>query len=100
MSAEPWPTEDAATKAVDAAARAYYDEQIKARREVFPPSAVFPTFDELEPEVRLGLREGVLPLVWAAVAALPDPRYATWTEGVIAGGNGLDTTDNPYPSGL
>lgn len=92
-----WPTEEAATLAVDAAAKAAYDDNIKARKEVFPPSATFPEWDDLHPTEKLQIRESVLPLVWAALAALPDPRYTAWEAGMIASYEDRDSP-NPYPS--
>lgn len=97
-NAEPWPTEDAATKAVDAAARDAYE---RYRRTLAPREA--PEFDELEANVRLHFREVVLPTVWAALTALPDPRYAAFEQGAASveyAGGGVTYGDNPYSSGL
>jgi hypothetical protein len=91
---EPWPTEEAATAAVDAVARKVYEQQ-------FPPGSQFPTFDELPANDKVTVRNSVLPLVWTALEALPDPRYAAWEQGLQAG---ISTTSaqfsNPYSSGL
>lgn len=97
MTAEAWPTEDAATKAVDAAARAAYEAGVKARREVFPPSATFPEFDELSANEKVTVKNGVLPWVWAALEALPDPRHGAWVEGLYCSLRHGYEDDNPYP---
>lgn len=100
-NAEPWPTEDAATKAVDAAARRAWEVDVAKRRTVFPPGMKFPDFDDLEPTQKLEIRNAVLPLVWAALTALPDPRYAAFEQGAEAGQAwGANYAENPYPSGL
>ena len=93
-----WPTEDAATKAVDAAARKLRE----LHKKTMPPSA--PDFDDMPPTVQLEYREMVLPLVWAALASLPDPRYAAWAEGLAHGQRpgvvaAVAHLDNPYTPG-
>lgn len=108
-----WPTEDLATRAVDAAARYAY-EQWSMKRDDLPPGAVMPPYDDLDALMRLDIRQQVLPIVWAALTDLPDPRYAAWVEGYSAGssdgafeasGSGnipglVYPHENPYPSGL
>ena len=104
---ESWPTEEAATKAVNAAAREVYERLRQARM------GDAPTWDVLDAPTKLPFREAVLPTVWAALTALPDPRYAAWEEGYAGGisdaafeceGYGTPPTpyphENPYPSGL
>lgn len=59
-------TEHQATVAVDAAARRNYDLQADGLDGA-------PPFDDLHRTVQLELRELVLPIVWAALEALPDP---------------------------
>lgn len=106
-AAEAWPTEDLATKAVDAGARASYE------RAVANYADEVPSWADLDPIQKLALRESVLPLIWAALTDLPDPRYAAWEEGRAAGSSdtafeseGYGTPpssyphENPYPSGL
>lgn len=113
MSAEAWPTEAAATAAVEAVARKAYEDQRRATvEETRIAIELFPDWDHIGPVVQLQWRERVLPLVWATIAALPDPRFATWTEGYAAGrsdgiyeevGFGPNPSyphENPYPSGL
>lgn len=105
MSAEPWPTEEAATKAVEAAARKVYETDLENSRQVFPPGVVFATWEQLSPNKRLEIRQQVLPVVWAALEALSDPRHAAWANGYHAGvmdefRSEADSSDNPYPSGL
>lgn len=99
MGAEAWPTEAAATAAVDAAARKAWDDV----RGALTPSLSRTEFDDLPVERRLEIRNGVLGMVWAALEALPDPRHAAWQQGHdtaydIHPGNPAAT--NPYPSGL
>lgn len=104
-AAEAWPTEDLATKAVDAAAKDLFQRS--------NPKALT-SWEDLDAGVKLEIRSAVLPVVWAALTDLPDPRYAAWTEGHIAGssdgafeasGSGdieglVYPHENPYPSGL
>ena len=110
---EAWPTEDAATKAVDAAARVQW-ENIRQAYAMDPHPQFLPEFDLLPAAKRLEVRQTVLPTIWEALKALPDPRYAAWAEGYAAGSS--DTAfesegsgnppglvyphENPYPSGL
>ena len=107
MSDQAWPTEDMGTKAVEAAARTYYE------RSVANYADQVPTWDQLSMVDRRNLKDVVLPIVWAALTALPDPRYAAFEEGRAAGssdtafeceGSGTPPSsyphENPYPSGL
>lgn len=57
------PTEHEGTVAVDAAARAVWAARYPAPE---------PGFDDLPPLMQNAVREEVLPLVWAALEALPD----------------------------
>lgn len=105
-AAEAWPTEDLATAAVDKAARKFFEDRY--------PEPRMRQYDDLMPSQKLALRQSVLPIVWAALTDLPDPRYAAWTEGYVAGssdgafeasGSGnipglVYPHENPYPSGL
>lgn len=99
MSAEAWPTEVAATAAVEAAARKTYEDGIAARAQVYPDGVELTSWDDLHAVGKLEVRNAVLPIVWAALAALPDPRYAVFEEGYAAGRT-HSTEGNPYPSGL
>lgn len=100
MSAEAWPTEAAATAAVEAAARKVYEISVANHREVAPPDTQFAEYDDLDPMLKLAYREAALPTVWAALQALPDPRHAAWEQGYIAADNGRSEDASPYPSGL
>lgn len=112
MNAEAWPTEAAATAAVEAAAKKAYDMEVEVRRHAFPPGVIFREWEQIEPAQKIRLRVAVLPLVWAALGAVPDPRHVAWAEGREAGhadamyeerGTGANSTyphENPYPSGL
>lgn len=71
------PTEQESTVAVDAAARTLYAST------GFPQTA--PAFDDLDPLAQNRIRETVLPLVWAALQALPDRRAEGWENGVKTG---------------
>lgn len=109
---EAWPTEHAATVAVDAAARAAYEADVEQRRKVFPPGVRFRTWEQYPADKKLEIRQAVLPIVWAALAALPDPRHGAWAEGREAGYDDAMYEErgvgpypayphkNPYPSGL
>lgn len=105
MAAEAWPTEDLATKAVDAAARDAFERFKEA------DGGITLDWDDLDAVTKLRFRESVLPIVWAALTSLPDPRYAAWEEGKIAGADDAMYEErgvgpypdypheNPYPSG-
>lgn len=97
MSVEAWPTEEAATVAVDVAARKVFEAQ---RPDI--PGVPQVEWEHLSPTVKLGIRESVLPIIWAALAALPDPRYAAWIEGFEEGSDDTfgSTGACPYPSGV
>ncbi len=64
------PTEHEGTVAVDAAARRYWESRKKELADHGAPNAL-PEFDDLEPLQQNGVREFVLPFVWAALEALP-----------------------------
>ena len=70
-----WPRESDATVAVEAAAKRAYDDWRASH------NAHTPEWEDLGPVHQLRFREGVLPLVWAALEALPDPRREAWEEG-------------------
>jgi hypothetical protein len=93
-TAESWPTEDAATGAVDAAARDAWTRFAATKSWDGNP----PGFDDLDATVQLQFREVVLPAVWAALTALPDPRYAAWEQGRTAGEIFQGIAENPYPA--
>lgn len=84
-----WPTEDMATKALEAAARKLYNDQASE-----DPGS--PSYDELSPVSKNEIKVALLPAVWAALEALPDPRFTAWEQGYQA----VDSNENPYPSGL
>lgn len=101
-----WPTEEAATKAVDAAARRVHQDWADEILEKL--GATVQPFDEMPPAEQLPFRESVLPVVWAALTALPDPRYAAYEHGFADGeqherwrrDGGSKPANNPYPSNL
>lgn len=93
MSAEQWPTEDAATKAVDAAAKNFFERAVKAQGG--DPDGV-DAWENQEPTIKNVWRQQVLPIVWAALQALPDPRSTAWLQGLYAGLRGGYEDDNPY----
>lgn len=109
MAAEQWPTEEAATVAVDAAARHSYEagraKALESLERAAQTGASIPEWDALHPVAKQAVKNEVLPVVWAALQALPDPRYAVYEEG-YADGYGVHPGDqshpngNPYPSGL
>lgn len=82
------------TVIVDAAAKGRYAEAIQRAAREF--DARLPEWDELPPLEKNRWREAVMMTVWDAVAAMPDPRYAAWLEGLNA--YPLTADDNPYPA--
>lgn len=95
-------TDDQITVATYAAAEHAYNEQVKQAREILPPAAgaALPTWDEVDQGVKNGIVDAVIPIVWAVLTALPEPRYGAWVEGFVAAKSGEDVIDdNPYPSG-
>lgn len=98
--AEAWPREADATVAVEAAARKTYEDGMAARAEVYPEGTQFTPWDDLGPVGKLEVRNAVLPIVWAALAALPDPRHEAWAEGFNCDYEGDGWPPNPYPSDL
>lgn len=102
-------SEHDATLAVDAAAQAVFAASRKAVFDTLPPetAARLADWDGIGPVQQLEWRQQVLPLVWAALGALPDQRHTAWLEGHQAGlddGNrwydGIMNQDavNPYPA--
>lgn len=94
MSAEQWPTEAAATAAVEALAEKLFSGQRPGQ-----------SWADADPLVKHHIRESVLPLVWDVINVLPDPRHAAWEEGWSAGeshdrlvANGYPMRENPYPA--
>lgn len=110
MTAEAWPTEAAATVAVEAAARKAYEDTLNDYQSRHGGKVT--PWEQATPALKLSWRDHVLPVVWAALQALPDPRYAAWEEGREGGyddamyeerGVGANSEyphKNPYPSGL
>lgn len=101
MTDASWPTEAMATVAVDAAARNFYETNVTV-----PEGGSKPSFDDLPATAKLQFRQAVLPIVWAALSALPDPRRVAWFEGYhFWYNNDLPPEHrdygegNPYPSG-
>jgi hypothetical protein len=85
------------TPAVEAAARAAYEAQLAETAEQTQiPIERYAGWDAIGPVAQLGWRQIVLPIVTAAIDAVPDPRYAVWVEGHLAPNNAV----NPYPSGV
>lgn len=89
--------EGEATVAVEAAARKAYETNVENRRRVFPPGVKFRGWDELDPITKNGWREDVLPLIWAALEALPDRSRGLWLEGYYAHESGIHEEACPYP---
>ena len=96
------PTEHEGTVAVDAAARKMYADYADRLRSQNVPDVAIAEFDHLAPTIRNQWREAALPLVWAALEALPDRRAAAWDQGYACGlgdyGKSDDETQaaNPY----
>jgi len=89
------PTEHEGTVALDAAARLYLETQVPGEK-----------WDNLDAVQRQAVKQMLLPMVWAALEALPDRRHSAWAEGFKAGGpmHDVDLNDpdahtrNPYPA--
>lgn len=96
MSDKAWPRESDATVAVDAAARKLYDDMVAEHHKLSNEGPFFPHWDLLEPTTKLGYRQQVLTVVWAALSALPDPRHTAWLEGLYCGLRQGYEDDNPY----
>lgn len=97
---EAWPTEAAATAAVEAVARkAFEDARTETAEATKIPIERYADWEHAGAVVQLQWRQRVLPLVWATIEALPDPRYLVFEEGYEAGRT-HSTKGNPYPSGL
>lgn len=96
-----WPRESDATVAVEAAAKAAWEASTPASLIGIPLK-----WDELSPLDKSAIRNTVLPLVWAALSALPDPRHGAWEEGFASAAYDFEAGEierdvpNPYPSGL
>lgn len=93
-------TEHNATIGVEAAARLVYETNREATAESLRRSGVLPTappWDDLSPLAQREFREAVLPIVWEALKAIPDPRREVWLEGYIVADNGGSEESNPYP---
>ena len=97
--AENWPTEAAATAAVEAAAKKVYEDGRLASERTHGPGLIRP-WDELPAIGKQQIKQQVLPIVWAALQSLPDPRYYAWQEGYSKGASAVhnDETENPYPA--
>lgn len=85
------------TAAVTAAAKTAHYLGNESLRETLPPSALarLPGWEDIGPLVQNQWREMVLPMVIAAIDAVPDPRYAAWEEGYAASFVDANAT-NPY----
>lgn len=81
--------EETLTKACRAGAQAIYEQNVV--RQGDPMGA--PPFDELPTEVQNALIDAAIPIVWAAINALPDGRWEIWQQGCISN----DPDDCPYP---
>jgi len=99
-----WPLESDATVAVAAAARKLFDISRAEIQATLRPdaSSSLSTWEEIGPVGQLQFREAVLPTVWAALEALPDPRRAAWAEGYHVGvmdefKGRAEAAENPYP---
>lgn len=84
--------------ATTAGAKAIYAQNLKSEG-IYPNEA--PSFEELPPLIRRRFLEAALPIVTAAIGAIPDGRWAIWEQGYTAGfrdGADLDgALGNPYP---
>lgn len=90
-------SETVLTIAVTAAAKASHHLGNESLRDTLPPSAFarLSEWDDIGPLVQNQWRAMVLPIVLAALDAVPDPRYAAWEEGYAASFVDASAT-NPY----
>lgn len=96
------------TAPVEAAARAAFDKVRNDTLSILPPTAAsrLAEWEQIGPVQQNVWRTQVLPLVQAAVEAVPDGRWAAWEEGLASAdysfedGDVYATCDNPYPSPL
>ena len=84
------PTEHEGTVAVDAAARKFWELQERAIHEQTNGAVTGPSWEQLNHLKRNEVRQHVLPLVWAALEALPDRRADAWDEGWRAAAEVVD----------
>lgn len=95
--------EETLTKACRAGAVAIYEQNVvRSRYPVTGDLMEVPPFDELPREVQNALVDAAIPIVWAALNAVPDGRWTVWQQGYDAGfRNGADLDlverENPYP---
>lgn len=89
-----------ATIAVDAAAKTVYEANREAAAESLRRSGVLPTappWDKLDSLAQNEFRTAVLPIVWAALEAIPDRSRGLWLEGYYANDAGIHEDACPYP---
>lgn len=98
------PTEHEATIALDAATRVHW-----RRQQALSAAAghQYPDFDDLERGDQNAVLSELLPMVWAALEAIPDRRHHAWAVGHAAGvadatsvpfGETYRITENPFPA--
>lgn len=87
------------TKAVEAAAQRAFEISREEVSAILPPNtaARLPQWDEVRPVEKLQWRQRVLPLVQAAIDALPDRERGLWLEGYYAHESGVREEACPYP---
>lgn len=90
-----------ATIAVEAAACKVYEANREAAAESLRRSGILPTaphWEKLSPLAQNEFRNAVLPVVWAALEALPDNRRDVWLAGYDNGSrsDGLFRSECPY----
>lgn len=91
---------DDLTKAVEAAAQRCFELSREEISSILPPktAARLPQWDEVRPVEKLQWRQKVLPLVEAALNALPNRDRGLWLEGFYAHDVGIREEACPYPS--
>lgn len=85
-----------ATEAVEAAARKAFEEGRREAANLLPVPVAdrLDQWDELSPLLKRQWGELVMPIVWAALEAVPDQRHEAWLVGHLAPSGAV----NPYPS--
>lgn len=87
------------TRAVEAAAQKAFEISRAEVADILPPktAANLPHWDQVRPVEKLQWRQKVLPLVEAAVGALPNRERGLWLEGYYANDAGIHEDACPYP---
>lgn len=91
-------SEAEATVAVEAAAKKVYEANAEGYNATMARAGLpgQPSWEDSNPLTKNQYREAVLPIVWAALEALPDRSRGLWLEGYYAHEVGIDENACPY----